>query len=58
MPKIEKAELFEKSFDYEAMIDEAVKNVNSITITQDSDLDLSLLGLEVRDVIKELKQNA
>lgn len=58
MPKIEKAELYEKSFDYETMVDEAVKNVNSITITADSDLDFSLLGLEVREVIKELKQNA
>ena len=56
-PKIEKAELFEKNFDYEKMIDEAVENVNSITISSDSNLDLSMLGLEVREVIKELKNN-
>ena len=55
-PKKEKAELFEKSFDYESMIDSAVENVNSIMIESDSDLDLSMLGLEVREVIKELKE--
>lgn len=55
-PKKEKAELFEKSFDYESMIDSAVENVNSIVIESDSDLDLSMLGLEVREVIKELKE--
>jgi hypothetical protein len=38
------------------MIDEAVSNVNSIVIESDSDLDLSMLGLEVREVIKELKE--
>ncbi|MCR5231052.1 MAG: tRNA 4-thiouridine(8) synthase ThiI [Acholeplasmatales bacterium] len=54
-PKKEKAELFEKAFDYNTLVSEAVKNVNSITISQDSDLDLSMLGLEVRDVLKELK---
>lgn len=55
-PKIEKAEQYEKSFHFEAMIDEAVQNTNSITIAKDSDLDLSLLGLEVREVLKEIKQ--
>lgn len=54
-PKIDKAELYEKSFDYESMVDEAVNNTNSIIIEEDSDLDLSLLGLEVREVILELK---
>ena len=53
-PKIEKAIEFEKSFDYEKMIDEAVENTNSILIDKDSDLDLSFLGLEVREVVKEL----
>ena len=52
-PKIEKAIEFEKSFDYEKMIDEAVENTNSILIDKDSDLDLSFLGLEVREVVKE-----
>ncbi|MDE5565354.1 MAG: tRNA 4-thiouridine(8) synthase ThiI [Anaeroplasmataceae bacterium] len=54
-PKIEKAELYEKNFDYESMVDEAVNNTNSIIIEEDSDLDLSLLGLEVREVILEIK---
>lgn len=55
-PKIAKAEQYERSFDFEAMIEQAVKNTNSITIAANSDLDLSLLGLEVREVINEIKQ--
>ena len=53
-PKIEKAIEFEKAFDYEKMVNDAVENTNSILIDKDSDLDLSFLGLEVREVIKEL----
>ncbi len=56
-PKIDKCVSFEKSFDYEKMVLDAVENTNSIMISQDSDIDLSLLGLEVREVIKELKKN-
>ena len=37
------------------VLDEAVENTNSITIDMNSDLDLSMIGLEVREVIKELK---
>jgi len=54
-PHIDKAELYEKSFDYEKLVEEAVENCNSITIDVNSDLELPLLGLEVREVIKELK---
>ena len=54
-PKIEKALEYEKLFDYEALVNEAVANTNSILIDKDSDLDLSFLGLEVREVLKELK---
>ena len=53
-PKIDKAIEYEKSFDYEKMIDEAVENVNSITITKDSDIDLTMFGLEVREVLPEI----
>ena len=56
-PKKDKAELFEQAFDYETLVNEAVENVNTITIGMDSDLDLSMLGLEVREVIKELNNN-
>lgn len=55
-PKIDKAELYEKSFDYKTMVAEAVEHTNSIMISSDSDLDLSSLGLEVREVIEELKK--
>ena len=54
-PKIDKCELYEQAFDYETMVNEAVDNTNSITIEMNSDLDLSMIGLEVREVIKELK---
>ena len=50
-PTIEKSELYEKSFDYETLVNEAVNNVKTITIDTDSDLDLSFLGLEVRNVL-------
>ena len=56
-PKKDKAELYEKAFDYETLVEEAVLNVNTISINMDSDLDLSMLGLEVREVIKELNNN-
>ena len=54
-PKLDKAILYEQSFDYETMVDEAVENTNSITISSDSDLDLTFLGLEVREVLNNLK---
>ncbi|MGM9969722.1 MAG: tRNA uracil 4-sulfurtransferase ThiI [Anaeroplasma sp.] len=54
-PKIEKAVLFEKTFDYEELVNKAVENTNSIIIDKDSDLDLSMLGLEVSEVFKDLK---
>lgn len=50
-PTIEKSELYESNFDYEKLVTEAVDNVKSIYIDVDSDLDLSLLGLEVRNVL-------
>ena len=50
-PTIEKSELFEKSFDYETLVDLAVENVKTVSIDVDSDLDLSFLGLEVRNVL-------
>ena len=50
-PTIEKSVLFEKSFDYETLVDMAVENVKTVTIDVDSDLDLSFLGLEVRNVL-------
>ena len=53
-PKIDKAETFEKAFDYESMVSEAIENTRSISIDKDSDLDLPLLGLEVRDVLDEI----
>lgn len=53
-PKMDKAENYEKSFDYATLVDEAVENTNTFNITVDSDLDFPSLGLEVREVFKEL----
>ena len=50
-PTIEQSLEYEKTFDYAPMVEEAVNNVKSIYITSDSDLDLSFLGLEVRNVL-------
>ncbi len=50
-PKIDKCEKYETAFDYEKMIDETVENTKYIVIHADSDLDLTMLGLEVREVI-------
>lgn len=52
-PKIDKAEEYEKAFDYESLIEKAVSETKRITIDKDSDLDLTGLGLEVREVLKE-----
>ena len=54
-PKIDKAEQYEKAFDFEALVKKAVDNVNSICISADSDIDLPLMGLEVTEVIEMLK---
>ena len=53
-PKIDKAEAYEKAFDFESLVEEAVENTNSITIDMNSDLDLPMLGLEVREVLNNL----
>ena len=50
-PTVEKSELFEKSFDYASLVDLAVENVKTVAIDVNSDLDLSFLGLEVRNVL-------
>lgn len=55
-PKKDKAESYERTFDFETMVQEAVDATNSISIHMDSDLDLSMLGLEVREVLQSLKK--
>ncbi len=57
-PKIDKAELFEKMFDFAPLVEDAVNNIRTIKITPESNIDLSLLGLEVRDVLDEIKNKA
>ena len=50
-PTIEHSVNYEKAFDYETLVEEAVNNVKTVSIDVDSDLDLSFLGLEVRNVL-------
>ena len=50
-PTIEKSELFEKAFDYESLVEFACENTKTVSIDTESDLDLSFLGLEVRNVL-------
>ncbi|MGM9972014.1 MAG: tRNA uracil 4-sulfurtransferase ThiI [Anaeroplasmataceae bacterium] len=50
-PKLDKCLEYEAKFDYEKFVCEAVENTKTIELTPDSDLDLSMLGLEVRSVI-------
>ena len=50
-PTIEHSINYEKAFDYATLVDEAVENVKTVSIDVDSDLDLSFLGLEVRNVL-------
>jgi len=56
-PKKHLAEKYEEAFNYEEMVDWCVENTNSITISKDSNLDFTFEGLEVREVIKELKES-
>ncbi len=50
-PHLDKCIQYEALFDYETLVNETVENTKSIELTPSSDLDLSLLGLEVRNVI-------
>lgn len=55
-PKLERAIEMESSFEFEDLVDWCVENTRTIHLTPDSDLDLSLLGLEVRDAIDSIKK--
>ncbi|MFI3252547.1 MAG: tRNA uracil 4-sulfurtransferase ThiI [bacterium] len=47
-PKLDKCEHYETFFDFEPLVQETFVNTKSVWITKDSDLDLSMLGLEVK----------
>ncbi len=55
-PKINLALKYEEGINFDELVDWCVLNTNSITISKDSDLDLTMEGLEVREVIKDLKE--
>ena len=50
-PHLDKCLEYEKLFDYETLVNEAVENVKTIELSIDSNLDLAALGLEVRKVL-------
>ena len=50
-PTIERSVEYEKRFDYETLVEEAVNNTKTINVSIDTNLELSLLGLEVRNVL-------
>lgn len=54
-PNPEKCELYEKAFDYNKYVLEACDNTKYIDIYSDSDLDITFLGLEVSQIIEDIK---
>lgn len=52
-PKAYKARAYEEAIPYQELVDEAVLNTKSVYISKDSDLNLSLYGLEVSEALDE-----
>lgn len=55
-PKLDRAIQYESTFDFEKMVDWCVENTRTIYLSPKSDLDLSMMGLEVRNVLDSLKK--
>jgi len=53
-PTIKHSEEYERRFDYESLIEEAIANISTLVVRPDSDIDLSLWGLEVGNALKSL----
>lgn len=52
-PKAYKARAYEEAIPYQELVDKAVLNTKSVHISKDSDLNLSLYGLEVSEALDE-----
>lgn len=52
-PKAYKARAYEEAIPYQELVDKAVLNTKSVYISKDSDLNLSLYGLEVSEALNE-----
>lgn len=50
-PKLDKCLEYESRFDFSPLIEQTVENTKIVEISTDSDLDLTFLGLEVRNVL-------
>lgn len=51
-PTLDKCIAFEKNFDYESLIKKTVDNVITLDIDVDSDLDLTMMGFEIKEIFK------
>ena len=51
-PTLDKCIAFEKNFDYESLITKTVDNVITLDIDVDSDLDLTMMGFEIKEIFK------
>ena len=51
MPRIDKSEEYESHFDYNALIQEGLDKMKTVEIKPNTDLELSLFGLEVKDAL-------
>ena len=56
-PKLEKAERYESVFDFDSLIEETVKNTKVLVVKTNSDIDLSLYGLEVSEALNNINNN-
>ena len=52
-PKAYRARHYEEAFAFNTLVEEAVNNTKSIWVSTDTDLDLSMYGLEVGEAIAE-----
>ena len=51
-PRIDRSEEYESKFDYKTLIEEGLEKMPTLEVGPDSDIELSLFGLEVREVLE------
>ena len=56
-PRIYYALRYERLFDYETLIEEALQNIKTITVTEDTTIDVTTLGLTIEEALKESGEN-
>lgn len=53
-PKIEKCLDYEQNYDFEKLVDDAVSSILTITVSPDSDLNITLEGFEVKQILENM----